>query len=227
MDKKVYTFAKVLFDYEYLNEDTLPQKADVIIGLGSHDIHVAEHVSELYTKGVASLVIFTGGWGRITKELWDEPESVRFSKIAIQNGVPKDKIVLDMFATNTGMNISNAKTIISERGINDPLIIVVDRPYRQRRTKAAFEAQWPEADIILSSPKLSFDDYIDFYNQQGPIDTETFINILVGDVQRNVIYAEKGLQTFQPLTEEVKNAYKYLIEAGYTSQIIKEGPMSL
>jgi uncharacterized SAM-binding protein YcdF (DUF218 family) len=217
--------AEVLFDYENLDENV--SVADAIVGLGSHDIHVAYHAAELYGRGLAPLVIFSGGWGRLTKTLWSEPEASRFASVAMAEGVPADAIAKDTSASNTGENISGVRAILEDRGINAPHVIVVDRPYRLRRTRAAFEAQWPGLDFQVSGPDLSFRDYLAYYEDGGPIDMRTFISLLAGDLQRIVVYGNEGIQSKQEIPQSVKEAFNRLVEAGYTSQLLKQGPTRL
>lgn len=37
--------------------------------------------------------------------------------------------------------------------------ILVQKPYMDRRTFATFRKQWPEAECIVTSPQLSYEDY--------------------------------------------------------------------
>jgi len=48
------------------------------------------------------------------------------------------------------------------------------------------------------------------------------INILVGDVQRTRVYAERGFQVFQPMPDEVWAAFTELVARGYTSHLAGE-----
>jgi hypothetical protein len=50
---------------------------------------------------------------------------------------------------------------------------------------------------------------------------ETVINIMVGDLQRIRIYAEKGFQVPQPIPAEVWNAYERLVSLGFDQQLVK------
>ena len=51
---------------------------------------------------------------------------------------------------------------------------------------------------------------------------ERVIQIMVGDLQRIRIYAEKGFQIPQYIPGQVWNAYERLVEAGFDQQLIKE-----
>lgn len=83
---------QILWDYMKMNHKI--RNADCIIGLGTIDINVANVASELYLKGYANKLIFSGGLGKITRKLWNETEAEKFAKIAIQRGVPSNNIYL-------------------------------------------------------------------------------------------------------------------------------------
>ena len=85
-------YGKVLWNYHNLNQKI--KKCDLILGFGSHDLNVAKRCAELFLDGYGDIIIFTGGFGRITKELWNMTEAEKFAQIAINMGVPKDKIII-------------------------------------------------------------------------------------------------------------------------------------
>jgi hypothetical protein len=51
---------------------------------------------------------------------------------------------------------------------------------------------------------------------------EKVIDIMVGDLQRIRIYAERGFQVYQQIPGEVWSAYEKLVEAGFNSQLVKD-----
>lgn len=59
---------KILWNYMKLNQKLEP--CDCIIGLGCMDLKVPEVVADLYYKGYADKVIFSGGYGKKTKKVW-------------------------------------------------------------------------------------------------------------------------------------------------------------
>ena len=48
---------------------------------------------------------------------------------------------------------------------------------------------------------------------------ELVINVLVGDVQRMKVYAERGFQVPQPMPDDVWAAFSELVARGYTSDL--------
>lgn len=80
--------------------------ADAILVLCSHDVAVAECGAQLFLEGWAPLLIYSGGFGSITKALWTEPEADRFAAVAIRRGVPRERILIENRSSNTGENVT-------------------------------------------------------------------------------------------------------------------------
>jgi hypothetical protein len=93
MDERTFTLAQKIWDYHKLNQPL--EKADAVLVLCSHDERVAERSVELFKSNWAPLIIFSGGAGAITKQLWSEPEAERFARIAIEGGVPRENILIE------------------------------------------------------------------------------------------------------------------------------------
>jgi uncharacterized SAM-binding protein YcdF (DUF218 family) len=210
---EVIELAKILWDYHHVNHKL--ERSDCILVLGSHDTRVAERGAELYLQGWAPILIFSGGLGRLTSDIWTDTEADKFASIAEQMGVPKEAILIENRSTNTGENILFTQQLLSQKNLDPKSFIVVQKPYMERRALATFQKHWPEKKLIVTSPQISFDDYP---NEEIPL--EHVINIMVGDMQRIKIYPEKGFQTFQEIPGDVWNAYERLVELGYDKHLI-------
>lgn len=205
--------AKKLWDYHRMNQ-TL-EKSDCIFVLGSHDLRVAERGAELYLQNWAPIIIFSGGLGNFTKEIWDEAEADKFAAIAEKMGVPRDKIIIENKSSNTGENILFTKQILKEKGLDFQSFIVVQKPYMERRSFATFKNYWPEKKLVVTSPQITFEAY-----PIKEIPLERLIDIMVGDLHRIKIYPQKGYQIFQEIPNDVWEAYEKLIRLGYTGHLI-------
>jgi uncharacterized SAM-binding protein YcdF (DUF218 family) len=214
IDPEVFQLAQVLWDYHHLHH-TL-EKADCIFVLGSHDTRVAERGAELYLQGWAPLLIMSGGLGRLTKESWTETEASLFARIAWEKGVPKEAILVEDKSTNTGENILFTQQLLQQKGLNPESFILVQKPYMERRSFATFEKQWPGKKLVVTSPQIYFKDYA-----SGELSMERVIQIMVGDLQRIKIYAEKGFQIYQEIPPHVWQAYEELVAFGYDQQLVK------
>ena len=214
-NSEVDKLAKVIWDYLHLNHQL--KKADCIFVLGSNDTRVAKYAADLFLQGYAPYIIFSGGLGRLTKDIFQKPEADIFADIAVKRGVPPAKILIENKSTNTGENIEFTKKLLDEKGLDFNSFILVQKPYMERRTYATFKRLWPEKEFIVTSPQISFEEYP---NQQ--LSRDFIINIMVGDLQRIKIYPERGFQIYQEIPEKVWEAYEKLVEFGYTKHLIRD-----
>jgi len=213
MEDKVIQLAKKLWDYHHLNH--ILEKADFILVLGSHDLRVAERAADIYHEGWAPRIIFSGGLGNLTQHIWTEPEADQFALVAEQRGVPKKDILIENKSTNTGENILFTQQLLQEKKLDPESFILVQKPYMERRSYATFKKHWPEKKLWVSSPQLSFEEYI-----TEEIPTEKVINIMVGDLQRIKIYPAKGFQIYQEIPQDVWSAYEELVQLGYNRHLV-------
>lgn len=209
------SLAQQLWEYHHMQHQL--EKADCILALGSHDLRVADRAAELYLQGWAPLVIMSGGLGNLTQNMWTESEADQFAAIAIRQGVPEKAILVENKSTNTGENILFTQQLLQQKGLNPQKFIVVQKPYMERRSYATFKKHWPDKDLIVTSPQISFTDYP---NEEIPL--ERVINIMVGDLQRIKEYPAKGFQVYQEIQAHVLSAYKELVDLGFNQHLIKE-----
>lgn len=209
--------AKKLWDYHHMNH-TL-QQADCILVLGSHDVRVAERGAGLYLQGWAPLLIFSGGLGRLTKGMWTETEVDKFARIAVEKGVPQEAILVENGSTNTGENILFTQELLWSKNLAPQSFIVVQKPYMERRSYATFKKHWPDKQLWVTSPQLSFEEYA---TEEIPV--EKVISIMAGDLQRIKLYPEKGFQIYQPIPADVGQAFETLVQAGFTEHLLPAAP---
>jgi uncharacterized SAM-binding protein YcdF (DUF218 family) len=214
INQEALSLAKQVWDYHHVNH--VLKKADCILALGSHDLRVAERAAELYLDGFAPLLIFSGGLGNFTQDMWTTSEADLFAEVAIQKGVPADAILIENKSTNTGENIAFTQALLDHRNIHPETFIVVQKPYMERRSYATFKKHWPDKEVMVTSPQISFEEY-----PTGDIPLEKVINIMVGDLQRIRAYPEKGFQIEQPIPDNVWKAYERLVTLGFDRHLIK------
>ena len=191
------------------------QKCDCILVLGNHDLRVAEYAADLFLQGYAPFLVISGGFGNYTKGVWDTAEADLFASIAVDKGVPAEKIIIENKSTNTGENITFTKKLLHEKGIEFNSFSLVQKPYMERRSYATFKMHWPEKKVLVTSPPIPFDKYTENSNN-----LELEINILVGDIQRIKEYPAKGFQIPQAIPENVWDAYLQLVKLGFNKHLI-------
>jgi uncharacterized SAM-binding protein YcdF (DUF218 family) len=215
-DAEDLRLAKILWDYHRLNQE--PQTSDLIFVLGSHDLRVAERAVELYRQGLAPYILFSGKRGALTRD-WTETEAERFAALAKARDIPEEKIFVEAKATNTGENIRYGHVLLLKKGHAPRRMILVQKPYMERRTLATFLKQWPgeKTEVFVTSPRIPFEDY-----PTEEIPVEQVIAIMVGDLYRIKEYPAKGFQVPQEIPQEVMAAAEALVRRGYTGHMPAE-----
>ncbi|MET0299945.1 MAG: YdcF family protein, partial [Flavitalea sp.] len=179
----------------------------------------ADRAAELYLAGFAPLLVFSGGLGNFTKEVWTRSEADLFADIAIKAGVPETAILRENKSTNTGENIIFTQKLLASKNLDPRSFIVVQKPYMERRSFATFKKHWPHKELMVTSPQISFENY-----STEEIPLERVINIMAGDLQRIRYYPAKGFQVEQEIPTEVWRAFEELVAAGYDSHLMKPAP---
>lgn len=220
MTPRIRQLVEKVWGYHQLGHTLL--KSDALLVLCSHDTGVAERGAELFLDGWAPLLIFSGGLGSITRHLWTEAEADQFAAIAERRGVPRANILTENRSTNTGENVLFTRQLLAERQLDPQKFIVVQKPYMERRSYATFRKLWPEKDVIVTSPRISLDGYLDRYSHET-LSRDDVISIMVGDLQRIRLYPARGFQIAQDIPDDVWEAYEALVGAGYDKHLVAEG----
>ncbi|GAA1594163.1 hypothetical protein GCM10009804_58440 [Kribbella hippodromi] len=142
-------------------------------------------------------------------------EAIHYTEHALELGVPADDIIIEPHATNTGENIKLARATLAAHGITPQTIMLISRPYQQRRAYATCRKLWPDVEPICTSQPLPLEKYVTTIG-----DSDRVLNMLVGDTQRIDLFATKGFAIPQPIPTEVHAAYTRLVDAGYTQRLI-------
>jgi len=209
LPEDILAAARTLWDYLKLNQPLV--KSDCLIAMGSHDLRVAEHAARLFLDGWAPLLICSGGLGRLTCEEWDQPEAIKFLRVAQQGGVPPERILVEDRSANTGENILFSKALLEKKGLVVHSAILVHKPYMERRAYATARNYWPDVIFTATSPPIVFESYA-----TAEIPLRTVIEALAGDFQRVRAYAQKGFQIPQPIPPETQSAFEVLRRGGFT-----------
>lgn len=113
--------ARLLWDYHRMHHD--PRPCSVAVGLGSHDLGVADVTAELFRQGMAPVIVFTGATSPTTRARMPRGEAVHYRERALQLGVPDAAVFVEPRATNTGENIEFTKALLAEaadHGLGSP-----------------------------------------------------------------------------------------------------------
>jgi len=202
-----------------------PIKADAVIALGSNDLRVANRAADLFLDGFGERLILTGGVGALTVGLYGGvSEAEAFARVAEAKGVSRTDMLIEGTSTNTGENIKFTYQLLLEdshhwQRYNMPShVILVQKPFMERRTWATFVKQWPVKThvprIYVTSPRISLDEYA---TGEPGLTIRDIIATMMGDLQRIAIYPAKGFQEFQEIPQDVWESLKTLITLGFAA----------
>jgi uncharacterized SAM-binding protein YcdF (DUF218 family) len=218
MTDRVRVLARKIWDYHRMGHRLVA--ADIILVLCSHDTVVASYGAQLWLDGWAPRLMYSGGLGAITKRLWQEPEADQFARIAIEMGVPRDRILIENRSTNTGENVRFTRELLETQGFDPSRVIVVQKPYMERRSYATFHKVWPNKEVVVTSPPISFDEYLARYSN-ADLSADAVIGIMAGDLQRIRVYPQMGFQIEQEIPEDVWAAFEELVSLGYDDRLLR------
>jgi uncharacterized SAM-binding protein YcdF (DUF218 family) len=203
--------AGLLWRYLQLGHEL--RRCDVAIGLGSHDLGVATYAAELYRRGLFPVIVFSGGTSPTTRDRFPEGEAARYRTHAIGLGMPDSAIIVEPMATNTGANITKSRSVLEAAGHAPSSILLISKPYAQRRSHATIQKLWPEVDVVCASMPLGYDEYVTSIGDESLV-----IDMMTGDLQRIIEYPARGFTVQQDVPSDVLDAYRRLHSAGFDSR---------
>jgi uncharacterized SAM-binding protein YcdF (DUF218 family) len=183
--------------------------------LGSHDLGAATTAADLYRAGLFPVVVFSGGNSPTTRARFPRGEAVHYREHALSLGVPDEAILVESKAANTGQNITFSRELLAEAGVEVASLLLISKPYMERRSYATCRELWPEAEVVCASEPLELDDYIKSIG-----DEKLVVDMLVGDLQRVIVYPKLGFAVEQEVPGDVYDAYERLLGAGFDSRLI-------
>ncbi|MFK0137944.1 YdcF family protein [Streptomyces murinus] len=211
--------AQRLWDFQQMGRE--PRPCSVAIGLGSHDLGVADATVDLYHRGMAPLIVFTGATSRTTRERMPRGEAEHYRERAIELGVPERAILVEPNARNTGENIRFSRELLEDRQVPVSSVLLVSKPYEERRAYATACKLWPDVEWVSASTPMTLPEYVDSIG-----DARLVIDMLVGSLQRLLIYPAQGFMISQDVPAEVIRAYERLASGGFTSRLLADGVRS-
>ncbi len=220
MDNMEKEALKTIWDYMFLKQKIT--KCDLIIGCGCYDKQIPVLCAELLKKGYASKIIFTGGLGKITQNVFTKSEAETYKDIAIACGVEAEKILIENKSTNTGDNFKFSAKLIAENQLKADKVLIVHRGIYQRRTLNVAKTVLKNSEVFITAPPVTFDEFVTFLENSPEDEVERSIAVIVGNIQRLIIYPQFGWQTEEQIPINVLKAYEFLKSVGYDQYIYKK-----
>lgn len=206
----------VVWDYMRLVHP--PVRADAILTLGSFDVQAAVHAAALWKRGLAPVIVMSGGLahrGGVLDTGWTRTEARVFAEAAIAEGVPEKAILLEEEAQNTADNFVLGRAVAERAGLSPRRLLVVAKPYMTRRGFATGRKVWPEIELLMQCEEIGVAGY--FAREADP---ERTVLALVGDMHRILVYPAMGFQIPQGVPAPVIDSLRRLVEAGYGTRLV-------
>ncbi|MFF3176209.1 YdcF family protein [Streptomyces sp. NPDC057900] len=208
--------AQALWDHHLMHHD--PRPCSVAIGLGSHDLGVADATVNLYRRGMTPLIVFTGATSSTTRARMPRGEAVHYRERALELGVPESAVLTEPRARNTGENIRFSRALLEEAGVDVSSVLLISKPYEERRAHATARKLWPGVEFVSASEPVTFEEYLASVQNDRMV-----VDMLVGALQRLMIYPAQGFMVRDPVPDAVAAAYQRLRLAGFTSRLVADG----
>lgn len=108
-------------------DDAGPADAIIVLGAAAYDAKPSpvfeeriRHGIDLYNRGLAPKLIFTGGYGG-TGARFSESQVAR--RYALRQGVPENAILIESISRNTHENLHQALTLMQDHNLHSAIIV--------------------------------------------------------------------------------------------------------
>ncbi len=208
---------RTIWNYMVLDEPI--QKCDLILGCGCSNLDIPIKCSKLLKQGYGKNILFTGGLGKITQNIFFKPEAEIYKEIALREGIKEEQIYIENQSQNTGDNFRFSSRIIEENNIKSDKILIVHNKLSERRTLATAQCIMKDKQIFITSPSSSFETFMEKLEKKETEERSNRISLLIGDVQRMLIFPQFGWQIEQEVPTKVLESYEVLKNKGYTKYL--------
>ena len=212
--RDVYDAGARLHAYLAMPEVEAPPTADAVIVLGSKYTDVPRFAGALCARHRYPMVVFSGKRGRNTAAL-ATTEAELCEQIARPLLPSGTRVLLEKEATNTGENVRFSLALLAEAGVACRRILAIQNATMTRRALATFAKEVPGLAVVCLSPDRPYDDYL-----ASSEEARSFLDDLVGNLQRILVYPDRGLQVAQPVPDAVLSAYRLLLSRGFDRQLV-------
>ena len=124
-------------------DDARPADAIIVLGAAAYDAKPSpvfeeriRHGIDLYKRGLAPKLIFTGGYGGVGARFSESQVARRY---ALRQGVPDKAILIESLSRNTHDNLRQARTLMQQQDLHR-VIVVSDPLHMARALRLAREA---------------------------------------------------------------------------------------
>lgn len=133
---------------DFMFFETELAQADVILVPGGSQPALMEKASELYHRGLAPLILPSGG----STPKVETTEWAFLQSIGVEHGVPENAILREDRATNTFENARLSLEVLRQNGVSPQKVILVCKCYHARRALLTYQVYFPKDTIFYICP---------------------------------------------------------------------------
>ena len=206
--------AELIFEYLATTDPRPETPVDAIVGFGTFDLGLPRLCAELYERGCAPWLIFTGGIGAGTADL-GQPEADAWSAELRRSHpqIPAAHLILENRSTNTAENIRFSAELLRTNypdlalGTGIRRVIIVASPSRLRRVALTWQQLQPTVPLVRDRPRAAtYTSERTLYAAKG-FDYDAH---LIGELDRIIDYAARGWIKREPLPDNIAEAHQPL-----------------
>ena len=164
---------KILLDnlYDYLAEEDVLKKVDILFIFGSKSTLRTETAIRLYKEGYAKKILIAGKGPFYELHNNEKTEAEILADFAIKNGIPETDIITEKTSITMPDNVKAALNLLESSNTSHESFILINSPFSQRRGFAHFNKFSKAGTIIFRkntdsvSEKFSRDGW--YKNEEG------------------------------------------------------------
>ncbi len=135
---------------DFIFMDDKLERVKLILVPGSSQKELMYKASELYHKGYGNYIIVSGSNNSKLKNNMTEADFL--GDIAIELGVPRDRVIRERRATNTFENAKFSLELIKDNNFEIDRFILVAKGYHSRRAYLTYKTIFPKEAKFIVSP---------------------------------------------------------------------------
>ncbi|MBO9716360.1 MAG: YdcF family protein [Pseudoxanthomonas sp.] len=108
-------------------DQAIPADAIIVLGAAAYDARPSpvfqeriRHGLDLYRRGYAPVLLFTGGYGG-SRARFSESQVAR--RYALQQGIPESAILIESVSRTTRENLQQARQVMQEHGLHRAIVV--------------------------------------------------------------------------------------------------------
>ena len=140
------------FITDFIFVENILSPCDIILVLGGSHRQLAQKAAELYQKGLAKYILFSGQKNPNIAE--DISEAEWLKAIAVNLGVPAGQILCENKAAHTFENAEFSLNLLEEKSLKFDKVMLVCKAYHSRRSLLTYQYIFPENTKFLVAPTV-------------------------------------------------------------------------